>query len=215
TGLAALARAVVAARRVRVAARLSLALAGSVLVAVCLTGAAGAAAAQPWLTPAQAVVVALAALGPTVVLRPGPGSALPPGGTLPAGRAFDSWWVLWVLGWGAGSGLAALVAGAAAVLAGAPAAAVAGPVVAGALATAAATGTRRVSAGRGDGSPVADWSVPVVTGAVAVLLAVAAGPVWDGGGLDLLLAPAVVAGAVAGGLAVAAATVAARVRPQA
>ncbi|MGF1646665.1 MAG: hypothetical protein ACFCVF_07085 [Kineosporiaceae bacterium] len=213
-GLAPLAAAVGAARRVRVTTRLLLGLAGAVLVAVCPVVAVGAVAGQPWLTPTQGVVAVLAALVPALARsrRAGPAD-LPPGGQLPSGRLVDVWWALKVLAWGMGTGLAAVLAGAVAVAAGAPAATVAGPVAAGALASVAAAGAGRVSApARGTVTTVtqvATWVVPVATGIVAALAALVAGQTVGAGGPDTALPPA----AVAGLLAVVVATAIGRVRP--
>jgi hypothetical protein len=211
-GLAPLTRAVAAARRARLAARLLLGLAGAVLLAACVTAAAGTLAGQPWLAPAQGVVAVLAALVPAVVGVRGAGpDSLPPGGRLPAGRLVDTWWVLGVLGRGLATGLAALVAGAVSVLAGAPAAPVAGPVVAGALAAAAVGGARRVSAAVAGGG-LGDLVVPMAAGTAAVLAALAAAPTGDvAGGAPTAAA---VAGAGAGVLAAAVATAVGRVRPR-
>jgi cation transport ATPase len=214
-GLAPLAGTVAAARRVRVTARLLLGLSGAVLLAVWLLVAAGVPVGQPWLTPAQGVVAVAAALVPVLLRSPGAGPTRPPpGGQLPSGRLVDVWWVLWVLAWGAGTGLLALAAGGVAVAVGAPAWLVAGPVVAGALAAAAAGGVRRVSSSAGDTGArgVAGRAVPVAAGFAGALAALAVGPVAASGSMA---PPAVVAGLVAGTLAAVAGAVASRAGPQA
>jgi Ca2+-transporting ATPase len=201
--LAAVNAAVVAGRRARAVTRLLLGLAAAALLAVGAAVLVGAAVGTPWLWPEQAALAAVVVtMVPAALLaRENSLSGLPPGGQHPASRLVDTWWSLWTLGWGVGTGLFALLVGGAVLLAGASPGLVAGPIVAGALAGAAVTGARAV---RGPHpARAAGW---ILVAAVVVLAAAVAGVAWarDGGatGTGVLVAPAVLLGsAVAGAIA--------------